>query len=105
MVEEILTANPFLGEKLVRRLVRAYGTDVARMLDGAKTVEDLGEHFGEGLTEREVSWLMTHEFARTAADVVWRRSKLGLRLSEDEIARLDQWMKAQRATGMTTAAQ
>ena len=54
---------------------------------------DLGQAFGATLTEREVRYLMTNEWAMTAEDIVWRRSKLGLRLSDDEIAALDDWIK------------
>ena len=57
---------------------------------------DLGHDFGATLTEREVAWLMRHEYARSAEDVVWRRSKLGLRMSTDQIAALDTWMRAHR---------
>ena len=57
---------------------------------------DLGQSFGATLTESEVRYLMSIEWARTAEDVVWRRSKLGLRLSADEIAALDDWMAAHR---------
>jgi glycerol-3-phosphate dehydrogenase len=53
---------------------------------------DLGQSFGATLTEREVRYLMANEWARTADDVVWRRSKLGLRLSAAEVAALDAWM-------------
>ena len=60
------------------RLVRSYGTDAAVMLGDARAAADLGENFGATLTAREVEWLMQTEFARTAEDVVWRRSKLGL---------------------------
>ena len=62
------------------------------MLDGAVSKEALGQDFGATLTEREVNWLMAREYARTAEDVVWRRSKLGLRMSPAEIATLDRWM-------------
>ena len=55
---------------------------------GAESAGDLGEHFGATLTAREVDWMINHEFARTAEDVLWRRSKLGLRLS-GETARFD----------------
>ena len=60
--------------------MRGYGTEAAAMLDGARTAADLGERFGWDLTEREVRWLMEREWARTAEDVLWRRTKLGLRL-------------------------
>ena len=70
------------------------------MLDGARAAEDLGERFGWDLTEREVRWLMEREWARTAEDVLWRRTKLGLRLTPAEAARLAAWMAAE-AQGRT----
>jgi glycerol-3-phosphate dehydrogenase len=66
-------------------------------LEGAQTVDDLGEDFGATITAQEINWLMRHEYARTAEDIVWRRSKLGLRLSADQIAAIDTYMQA--ATG------
>ncbi|MBT5677957.1 MAG: glycerol-3-phosphate dehydrogenase, partial [Marinovum sp.] len=60
--------------------------------------------FGATLTEREVAWLMRHEYARTADDVVWRRSKLGLRLSDDQIATLETWMADYNQNHATGAA-
>lgn len=92
LIARLRIAHPFLDERQARRLVRAYGTDAARLLDGARGPEDLGRDFGAGLSEREVRWLIEKEFARTAADVVWRRSKLGLRLSADQVAALAAWM-------------
>ncbi|MEM6588826.1 MAG: glycerol-3-phosphate dehydrogenase [Pseudomonadota bacterium] len=93
LVEELQGDHPYMSERWARRLVRAYGTDAAKMLDGATSAKDLGQDFGGTLTEREVRWLMTHEFARRAEDVVWRRSKLGLRMNASEIDALDMWMK------------
>ena len=52
-----------------------------------------GTHFGGSLYETEVRYLMEHEWARTAEDVLWRRTKLGLRLNESEVAQLEAWMK------------
>ena len=69
------------------------------MLGSAKSSADLGQSFGATLTEIEVRYLMANEWACTAEDVVWRRSKLGLRLSADQIAALDEWIKANRASG------
>ncbi|WP_284165928.1 glycerol-3-phosphate dehydrogenase [Frigidibacter sp. SD6-1] len=89
--------HPFLSDYTCRRLARAYGTEAAKIVAGASRSEDLGRAFGAGLTEREVDWLMTREFARTAEDVVWRRSKLGLRMTAGEIAELDLWMKGRAA--------
>ncbi len=86
-------AYPFLGEAWASRLWRAYGTESHSLLADAQSREDLGENFGATLTEREVRWLMHHEWAQTAGDVLWRRSKLGLRLDEAEQARLAAWME------------
>lgn len=78
----------FLDDRWALRLIRAYGTDAAALLKGAKGADDLGQHFGWNLYAREVDWLIAHEFARSADDVLWRRSKIGLRLSEEEAATL-----------------
>jgi glycerol-3-phosphate dehydrogenase len=104
LVEALKDAYPFLVHAWARRLVRAYGTEAHDVLAGAKTVGDLGTDFGATLTEAEVTWLMRKEYARTAEDVVWRRNKLGLRLSPAQIATLDAWM-AEHRTMQTTGAE
>jgi glycerol-3-phosphate dehydrogenase len=102
MVEKLRRDYPFLNEFWARRLVRAYGTDARTLLGDASRAEDLGRGFGATLTEAEVNWLMGKEYARTAEDVVWRRNKLGLRLTGDQIAALDSWM-AERRNAATAA--
>ncbi len=87
----------FLTEAWALRLVRGYGIEAGEMLSDAEAKSDLGEDFGATLTEREVRWLMEHEFARRAEDVVWRRSKLGLRMTPEQIKVLDDWMRQHRA--------
>jgi len=82
---------PFLTEPQVNRLVRAYGTRLDRILGTARQPEDLGTSFGE-LTAAEVRYLMRHEFAETADDVLWRRSKLGLHLDAGAQERLARFM-------------
>jgi glycerol-3-phosphate dehydrogenase len=67
-----------LPRELIERLLRLYGTKTAVLLDGVETVADLGEEFGAGLSAREVDYLVAHEWARTAEDILWRRTKLGL---------------------------
>ncbi len=94
LVAELRSKYPFLDDRWALRLVHAYGTEARVLLEGAQTAADLGRDFGATLTEREVAWLMDREFAREAADVVWRRSKLGLRMSAEEIAAVDGWMAA-----------
>jgi len=66
------------------------------VLGNAKSADDLGRSFGATLTEREVKYLISTEWACTADDIVWRRSKLGLRLSVNEIAAIDEWIAAHR---------
>lgn len=93
IVADVQEKYAFLEPTLAWRLVRSYGTKVWQLLGDAKTVEDMGPQFGGSLTGREVEYLMQNEWAQTAQDVVWRRSKLGIRMSEDQIANLDKWMR------------
>ncbi|EDM70182.1 aerobic glycerol-3-phosphate dehydrogenase [Roseobacter sp. AzwK-3b] len=92
LTADLRRAYPFLDAFWAGRLIRAYGTEAAVMLGDAKTPEDLGPDFGATLTGREVAWMMQREYARSAEDVVWRRTRLGLRLSADQIAALEAWM-------------
>jgi glycerol-3-phosphate dehydrogenase len=92
LVAGLKAEHPFLTERWALRLVRAYGTDARSILGDAKTKDQLGQDFGATLTEAEVNWLITREYAQTAEDIVWRRSKLGLKLTPEEIAALDTWM-------------
>jgi len=94
--------HPFLTGPWATRLLRAYGTEAARILAGAKAPQDLGRDFGATLTEAEVRWLMEREWAQTAEDVVWRRSRLGLRMTAEEIEILAAFMAA--AAGGAAAA-
>jgi len=84
---------PFLTEPNARRLVRAYGTRLDRILGDARDLAALGECFGGELTAAEVRYLMRHEFAETPDDVLWRRSKLGLRLPADAVAALTRFIE------------
>jgi len=92
-------AHPWLGEAEALRLVRTYGTEAAAMLAGGP-----GESLGGGLTEAELDWLMRREWARSAEDVVWRRTKLGLRMSAAEIAALEARMARRLAEAAATVA-
>jgi glycerol-3-phosphate dehydrogenase len=86
----------FLDEREAWRLVCAYGTRIERVLGDATRREDIGPFFGP-LSAAEVCYLMKHEWARTADDVLWRRSKLGLRTSADERLALGRFMAEQIA--------
>ncbi len=86
---------PGLPQGLIDRLARAYGTRSWLVLGDAKTLADLGVRFGADLYERETAYLVRHEWAREADDILWRRSKLGLRFTPDERAALAKWLKTQ----------
>jgi glycerol-3-phosphate dehydrogenase len=88
----LLTDYPFLSASHAGRLAASYGTLAKSILAGARTAGDLGISFGATLTEAEVRYLMAQEFAKTADDVLWRRTKLGLVLSDVEAATLDRFM-------------
>ena len=99
LARRLTAAFPFLREGHVRRLVRTYGTRASQMLEGARSAADLGQHFGWDLTEREVRYLIEKEWARTSDDVLWRRTKLGLREAAEEVAHLTAWMAEHRVAG------
>lgn len=83
---------PFLDDRHARRLVRAYGTRILRILGDAKTQSDLGICFGADLTEAEVRYLMAEEWAQEVDDILWRRTKLGLHFTPDQRATLSRFM-------------
>src|SRR5437899_374211 len=99
LTAELTRQYPFLDPAHANRLAHAYGTRAPKVIGNAKSSTDLGQSFGATLTESEVRYLISNEWACTADDVVWRRSKLGLRLSADEITALDEWIKANSASG------
>ena len=74
----------FLPATVAHRLARAYGTRIEKILGKAQALLDLGEHYGGGLTRAELDYLIAHEWARSAEDVLWRRTKLGLHLNKAE---------------------
>ena len=83
---------PFLGIHDVDRVARAYGTRARRWLGAAQGWQALGRDFGGGLTAAEVDYLRTQEWAVSAEDVLWRRSKLGLRLDPGQVAVLGEYL-------------
>ncbi len=103
LVARLRADHPFLTAPWALRLVRAYGTEAAALLKGARDTADLGRDFGATLTAREVDWLIAREYARTAEDVLWRRTKLGLRLTAEEAQALDAWMADRRAAAPEAA--
>ncbi len=84
---------PFLNTRLARRLTRLYGTRARVLLGDASSAADLGMDFGADLTEAELRYLIANEWAVTADDVLWRRTKRGLHMDAAQTAALDAWMR------------
>ena len=96
---ELARRHPHLSPELLEALARRHGTLAARVLGTAQTEAELGEHFGAGLYAAEVNYLTAHEWARTAEDILWRRTKCGLKIDEAARGRLADYLK-----GKATAA-
>ena len=92
LVKKLLAAHPFLVHPNATRLVRAYGTDALVMLKGCDSKEDLGQSFGHGVYGKEIDWVIEKEWVRTAEDYLWRRTKMGLRFSEDQSTALEAYI-------------
>jgi glycerol-3-phosphate dehydrogenase len=102
LVDEYASAHPHLDRKLITRLVRHYGTRAQLVLGDAQTAADLGKLFGNGLYEAEVIYLMRHEWALTAQDVLFRRTKLGIAYDNKQIQALQDFMDRAAKTIHTT---
>ena len=98
-VAALEAAYPFLDHDHAARLVRLYGTRARAVLGPATSAADLGRHFGADLYEAEIRYLVAHEWAATAEDVLWRRTKRGLRLSGQEAAALEEYMRGPAMAG------
>jgi glycerol-3-phosphate dehydrogenase len=81
----------FAPPKLIRRLCRAYGTRIERIMGNARVLSDLGQEIAPQLYEAELQYMRDNEWARTGADALWRRSKLGLRLDGTQRERVAAW--------------
>jgi len=92
-VTKLKSGYPFLDQRLARRLTRLYGTRAQTLLGLAKSNADLGRNFGADLHEAEVRYLVEHEWAVTAEDVLWRRTKRGLHFNREQTAALDEFMR------------
>jgi glycerol-3-phosphate dehydrogenase len=86
-----------LPRDLVEPLVRRHGSRIVRVLGDSIAPEDLGKHFGAGLTEREVDYLVAEEWAQTADDVLWRRTKCGLHMTSAEREAVDRHLHRRTA--------
>jgi glycerol-3-phosphate dehydrogenase len=99
LVAEFIGRWPFLSEPHARRLVRAYGRRAERILGDAQSMQDLGPRFTGDLTGAELRYLVEHEWAQTAEDVLWRRSKLGLKATAAEFTAIGQFIASLSGQG------
>jgi glycerol-3-phosphate dehydrogenase len=94
-------ARPWLPEPLARHYGRLYGTRAEKLLAGAGSPNDLGQHFGGLLYEREARFLIAEEWAETAEDILERRTKHGLHLTREQAAAFADWLRGPSATRRT----
>ena len=92
LAADLMATYPFLTKPWVTRLIKTYGTLTRDVLGDAMDAVELGEDFGAGISQRELDWAIKNEWVRSAEDFVWRRTKLGLRLTPDQIARIDAYV-------------
>ncbi len=99
LIAELRSTYAFLDAAWATRLVKAYGRDSLELLGEARAKDDLGADLGASLTEAEVRWLVAREWVRSADDLLWRRSKLGLHIKGDAVGELDQLIQSIRQEG------
>jgi glycerol-3-phosphate dehydrogenase len=92
LASALAAEHPWLAPATAARLARLYGSEARRLLEGTRAASDLGRDFGAGLSAREVDWLVAEEWAVSAEDILWRRTKLGLHLPAEASARLAEYL-------------
>ena len=100
---KLATQLPFLDSFTVRRLIRQYGTQCNEIFAEIRSLDDLGKNFGHGITSHEIDWGITNEWVHSAEDFLWRRSKMGLRLSKEQAGILDAYIKKKNETDREAA--
>lgn len=91
LTQKLQQDYPFLGQEWAVSLIRRYGTRAWEMLGNAKIIEDLGQNFGATLTKAEAIFLICDEWAQDAEDILWRRSKLGLHMTQQQRDEFSHW--------------
>ncbi|HTO43362.1 MAG TPA: glycerol-3-phosphate dehydrogenase [Burkholderiales bacterium] len=93
LIQQLLERYSRLPPPLMTALAHRYGTLARELLGDAAGEADLGIHFGGGLFQREVDYLIRHEWAHTGDDVLWRRTKTGLEMPEAERALVGEYVR------------
>jgi glycerol-3-phosphate dehydrogenase len=91
-VDEVIKKYPWLDKNIARRYANQYGTRLHLILKDCQSESDLGIPFGAGLFEREINYLVSHEWACTSEDILWRRTKLGLQINKENLSLLESWL-------------
>jgi glycerol-3-phosphate dehydrogenase len=92
LTSELRTRFDWLPTEIARRWARTYGSRSLRLVEGVQNLADMGEHLGGGLYSREVDYLCSEEWAVSAEDILWRRSKLGLFTTPEEQQRVQEYL-------------
>ena len=98
LCKSLTQSYSFLEVSVIQRLARQYGTDAFEILGDAVQLPDLGRHFGAGMYQAEVNFLVNNEWATTAEDILFRRTKQGIRMSPKQISELDDFLIKSPAT-------
>jgi len=93
-VSQMRHKYPWLDNNILNDYTRNYGTRITPLIGSAESMEDMGIDFGGGLLQREVDYLIRYEWAKEVEDILWRRSKKGLAISEDGVSRLNEYISA-----------
>ncbi len=93
LIKQLQTRYPFLEKREAQRFARSYGTLSKQLLGEAKSLADLGKHFGAGLYQAEIEYLVANEWATTAQDILFRRTKLGVGLPQDVANEIDSFLE------------
>lgn len=94
---ELSKSLPFLPSQTIKRLIRQYGTEARSIFADCHIAEDLGQNFGHGIFQREIDWAIANEWVTRADDFLWRRSKLGLRVSIEEKNEIERYIKDRKS--------
>ncbi|WP_164116245.1 glycerol-3-phosphate dehydrogenase [Sphingorhabdus sp. Alg239-R122] len=89
---EVQTGYPWMNPAHLERMAHCYGTRLHAVIGNCTSAGQLGQYFGAGLYEAEARYLMAHEWARHAEDILWRRTKCGLHMDDEEIAVFERWV-------------
>lgn len=103
-LQQLQTNYPWLALKELERLVAAYGSMTPEIIGKAQSTADLGMHFGHGLYEAEARWLIDREWAQTPQDILWRRTRLGLKFSDGQVRTLEHWLAGRTPAAVAQSA-